>query len=781
MPLFSKKDSKPSSLLIPSSASDNLSNPSPAATLAIPSTAISGRPEEVFGRQFVANTTTDNRADQINDALARVTNVYQHGDAMYATNKSLIDDAWQAMETATGVGRAMDDWIGPINKVMDGLLGLAKAQPFPFVELAVTLFNGVVKLELQRRQNSTRARALILQMADMMGALLQLHFVEDPTLITDNGDSVQGRIQNLMRDIEQDINSTGNLINKYHQHSLASKFFRSGQYATQFKSAADALLSRKGDIQYACTIHTTVTVDEIRKQVRETNTMILKLTAIIEHHSEKEKQWEQTMQQYGGRNRVLENPEVTMEVAAIIEGRSKTSTTIPQTGSDKTTRTEGASSKAQGANAVRTAVLANGEVAFSRKELLELAQPLEKVLQDSLPYYENKLMAQVQSIKNDINKSTQKILSRLEEGSHEKIVHGDIRQVWRDNGWRSSVKARTFVMGLHDYYLDRYAMAVAKSSTISTTTAATTTTTAMATLTVTVQDVDFESRPASPIDSIGSPLLPTIGGLEDGGLSKKQVQVASDESILADKDYLEYLTMPYVNAIAEAIDEDASGFVRISEANDFCASIPPGWTLLQWIAYWARGWIVESAYYAFEIWDIYRFANVMLSSALTENCNGVFQYLDNLMWVIPMKQLTWCAATKSTWRTDSPLDDLIKTRMQQKEDRLEASLESFDFTFDSMESVKLVMDPGRFEKDIFSLFFVMSRRHIRLISLAAEEILSESDMWNAQDSMLYLTAAIKERVERLRADFKHQGIDEDNAMSRIAGGVVRPSETPRHR
>lgn len=38
--------------------------------------------------------------------------------------------------------------------------------------VAVTLFNGVVQLELQRRQNSAKARALILQMADMMGSLL---------------------------------------------------------------------------------------------------------------------------------------------------------------------------------------------------------------------------------------------------------------------------------------------------------------------------------------------------------------------------------------------------------------------------------------------------------------------------------------------------------------------------------------------------------------------------------------------------------------------------------
>lgn len=45
-----------------------------------------------------------------------------------------------------------------------------------------------------------------------------------------------------MEDIKKDINNCGNLINKYHQHSLASKFFRSNQYAALFKSAADGLV-----------------------------------------------------------------------------------------------------------------------------------------------------------------------------------------------------------------------------------------------------------------------------------------------------------------------------------------------------------------------------------------------------------------------------------------------------------------------------------------------------------------------------------------------------------
>ena len=52
---------------------------------------------------------------------------------------------------------------------------------------------------------------------------------------------------------------------------------------------------------------------------------------------------------------------------------------------------------------------------------------------------------------------------------------------------------------------------------------------------------------------------------------------------------LQYLSARYAANIEEAIDEDRSGFVRVAEINEFTSSIPEGWSLLQWLAYWANG------------------------------------------------------------------------------------------------------------------------------------------------------------------------------------------------
>lgn len=60
-------------------------------------------------------------------------------------------------------------------------------------------------------------------MADMMGALLQLDGVQDPSIKDERtGQTITGRVQALMQSIEGDIKDCGNLIDTYAKHSLPS-------------------------------------------------------------------------------------------------------------------------------------------------------------------------------------------------------------------------------------------------------------------------------------------------------------------------------------------------------------------------------------------------------------------------------------------------------------------------------------------------------------------------------------------------------------------------------
>jgi hypothetical protein len=225
-----------------------------------------------------------------------------------------------------------------------------------------------------------------------------------------------------------------------------AKFFLSGQYKDQFKGAADNLVSRKADIQFACTLHSTVTIDELRNEVRATNTMILKLTSIIEFQSDREKSWEQTVNQYGGAKRILGSPDDLQAVANIIEGRNVAadSTTTPSSKVAAEASARGKPPGGGGADASKSKdgppapaatkpKLSKDEPSFSRKELLEIQQPLTAILRESREYYERKLDAQVQYLSTQIERSTQRILHRLDVGAYMKILDPDIRSIWKDN------------------------------------------------------------------------------------------------------------------------------------------------------------------------------------------------------------------------------------------------------------------------------------------------------------------------------------------------------------
>jgi hypothetical protein len=116
-------------------------------------------------------------------------------------------------------------------------------------------------------------------------------------------------------------------------------------------------------------------------------------------------------------------------------------------------------------------------------------------------------------------------------------------------GWKGSVKARTFVLNLHDYYADQ-------RNGIST------------------PLIDQMALP-SPMSARSSWLPSPKGEIDDGWA-------------------LEYINAAYVQSILEAVDDDGTGFISIKEVNTFVEERPAGWSLPEWFAFWAVGMPISS-------------------------------------------------------------------------------------------------------------------------------------------------------------------------------------------
>ena len=247
-------------------------------------------------------------------------------------------------------------------------------------------------------------------------------------------------------------------------------------------------------------------------------------------------------------------------------------------------------------------------------------------------------------------------------------------------------------MALHDFFLDRHALA-SRLRTEQRKTA-----TAMWTNRMT-RDIGIRSSnndEISPAIESGA----SLGNVAPDSASKQPYLTPEViESTMADEWCLQYFNVSYAHPIQEAFDDDSSGYVRISEANDFCDSIPEGFSLLQWIAYWARGWHVECARYAERINAmvvVMRSASIF-GSVATENTRMIMDYLEGPWWK-SISLLTHAACSKAPAITDSPLDGFVTIRMAQKEERLTKELEKWYYTVDTPESMNLICGPARIEK-----------------------------------------------------------------------------------
>ena len=165
---------------------------------------------------------------------------------------------------------------------------------------------------------------------------------------------------------------------------------------------------------FACTIHSTVTVDEIREEQKRTNQMLAKLTKLIEAQSDKDKALEKEVKGLGGREAVINSPELIIKIAAKIEGRPTTEKQPPADGAK-----------------FGSSISANKDRLMSKQELLELSRPLDELLAESLPYFKSKLEVQMERLSEQLELSTQQILHRLDAGAYQKVNHPDLRTLGR--------------------------------------------------------------------------------------------------------------------------------------------------------------------------------------------------------------------------------------------------------------------------------------------------------------------------------------------------------------
>ncbi|KAG6876866.1 hypothetical protein C0992_011497 [Termitomyces sp. T32_za158] len=240
----------------------------------------------------------------------------------------------------------------------------------------------------------------------------------------------------------------------------------------------------------------------------------------------------------------------------------------------------------------------------TRKSLeRELVEDVKEALDQNSTIFQGKLDILSGQIV-DGNDKLSKVIVNVSalSGGHEKIVDPLIRSIWKEMGWKSHTKARHFAHALRDFYF------------------------------------------------------------------YKEDQISDNNTDRHKSDYqsaLSYFNISHLQAIAEAFDDDGSGFITIQEVNSFTKSKPGEWSLR---------------------------AKVRLENRQALDLHLHERVFDQLELLL--------RSTRTEERIVLPreLERLRDQYTCQEEERMHADLRKIAYTIDSSATVSLVTGQGRIER-----------------------------------------------------------------------------------
>ncbi|KAF7366517.1 hypothetical protein MSAN_00909000 [Mycena sanguinolenta] len=628
-----------------------------------------------------ASANTDPKASKADKALQKLENGVAGAMAKETKSATIITTIKTGL-TAVGGMEVIEERLNTFTEGMPVLMNALDevAKLHPFIGVAVMAFKAVWALEQKRRENDQKILALHMEMKDMMAILTQLKNVKDVEEIAPDGSTIKGRMQELAKGTANDIKACANACDTYCKKKLVVKVLKGPIWEGKLAKFAGTFTKRRADFEFALTIHTAVgvdtanrtinAVDKTTQEINDKMDMMLKLFS--QFVTPEQKEMARLIEQRGGQ--VVLNDDKALKELNDWENK---------TGSGPQGTTPGN----------KTAKPSSLE---DLKDDLHLDPDV--AMEQNMTKFSQKLDIQTRQITEEMERVVQRqgdrIISAVTAGPHDKIIDPNIHIIWKEMGWRGSVKARHFVMALRDHF----------------------------------QEKEHKRRSA-------------------GETTDDQAGIAFDK---ADEWTLQYISVVRLQPISEAWDDDASGFVTVSETNAFTTARPLDWSLPQWIAYWAIGHHQVLADYAKKINDILAKMFAILPKILPVNKSPANMYLDSVY--VRVYSLT--ASVNPCNINDG--HDKFASYVQPEEARIRANLEAVQYDIDAADTLELVTGAGRIDRYVLPVLYLLLERHFEIFRVAQTHTLHADELWDAADTVEWVFDAVNLRVELLQSIFKQQ-------------------------
>ncbi|KAI9438366.1 hypothetical protein H4582DRAFT_1815213 [Lactarius indigo] len=314
-----------------------------------------------------------------------------------------------------------------------------------------------------------------------------------------------------------------------------------------------------------------------------------------------------------------------------------------------------------------------------------------------------------------VTRESDRVIQVVKGGPHERILDRSIHEIWKEMGWRGNVKARHFVLAFRDYYLEK--------------------------LTSEAQGVR--------------------------GMSTSAFSTSRDPDAWA----IKFIDVMRLQPILEAFDDDASGFITITEMNRFTSSRPIEWSLPHWVAFWAvAGYRASIIDYAEKIEELCAKMEGIRAEVLTPNREFIDDYFTYGWDTIH----TLTAAVISLQPEPGPnTSDKFKLYLEAEEARLSANLKAVDYIIDGTDTFTLITGVGRIEKTVFPILYLLMKRHYEIMRAMRTKVLDSRELWTGVESILYIEDAIRYRMNDLSNIFSQQKLDPEKQFQNFAYGIFK--------
>ncbi|KAJ7257383.1 hypothetical protein C8J57DRAFT_1472751 [Mycena rebaudengoi] len=568
-----------------------------------------------------------------------------------------------------------------------GVLGGA-AEADPRAKAVVTVFMSVLQLEVDRRDNEDEIVAVCYSMTSMIYVLRHLNSN------VDRAGELLDQLEEQMTSMSITIKDFGAFADVYYTKckSRIVRFARAGEFKGKIREFVSQFQEYQSRIEFVLVVRMAGNQARMAENLREITKGI---STLIDHvgvpSTDNEKKAWDYIKKHG--IQVLETEEGQTNVAKILQ-ESITSNTVQA-----------------------------------------LNSALDDLLDRNSTLFEVKLRGATMELTEAIDRSTNKILNRMDSGPHDLIDDPDVKEIWKGNGWKFSVKSRIFVDGEWMRLL-----------------------------------FWGESERCSKAASnyyTGKFSTPPDGDAPDDTWTLK---------ILG-----KVINYP---SLGEAMDEDASGFISVHEMNHFLKKNKEDSTPT-WFAFWAVGPLYLNDIYTDEISEIMDDLEDLchkLKSGITDD--GLDLVIDGYLDTIKiMKFITeWGEYTEGVSGVedmDLEREDLVRVadRLSAKQRAIiEEELRRIDYRLTAASMLPPVTQQSgfRIEQHIMLLLSVILRKHYQIISGGMQNMSKQAfaSEWEAMDCTLtILVLEFHNRFKALCRSWRSQKQDVALQIGCYAGGL----------